>query len=457
MFGRNKRPAERPRERWHGRARHALRRSLRLRLLLVFLCMALAMAMVFIVGTQRGLGQAWRGAVQPLAADYVDRIVADLGTPPSVERAQALVARLPISIRIEGPRVQWDSHAKQRRYQRGNGWLDDKDGDGDGDGDRFLSRTTADGHRVLLGVGDVPWERGPHRAAWITLALLLAMAGLAYAYLVRLLRPLNDIRAGAQRFGKGDFDTPIAVRRRDELGELAAQVNTMASDIHQMLEGKRALLLAISHELRSPLTRARLNTELLPEEGDAAPLRQALLRDLAEMRDLITDLLEGERLSGSHVALQREPVDLVALVRELMASRADFQVLQHDLPEGPMMLDVDAARVRLALRNLLDNALRHGADAPQPPRLALVRDAAGIWLQVRDHGPGVPQDQLAHLAQAFYRPDSARQRRTGGVGLGLYLARLVAEAHGGQLRLRNTLPGLEATLFLPATGQVPLR
>ena len=111
---------------------------------------------------------------------------------------------------------------------------------------------------------------------------------------------------------------------------------------------------------------------------------------------------------------------------------------------------MDVVRVRLALRNLLDNAVRHGSGADAPPLLTLSAAGAELKLVVRDYGPGVDDSQLARLAEAFYRTDQARQRSTGGVGLGLHLARLVAHAHGGGLTLRNAHPGLEATLALPA-------
>ena len=121
-------------------------------------------------------------------------------------------------------------------------------------------------------------------------------------------------------------------------------------------------------------------------------------------------------------------------------------VAAPDLPQ----LALDRARLRLLLRNLLDNALRHGGDAPAAPMLQLSRTAdGGIALEVRDHGPGVADEQLARLAEAFYRPDSARTRSTGGVGLGLYLCRLVAQAHGGRLTLRHARPGLAVTVTLP--------
>ena len=106
-------------------------------------------------------------------------------------------------------------------------------------------------------------------------------------------------------------------------------------------------------------------------------------------------------------------------------------------------------RLRLLLRNLIDNALRHGAAAATPPCVTTRVADGQLRLSVRDFGPGVDEAQLARLSEAFYRADAARQRSTGGVGLGLYLCRLVAQAHGGRLQIRNAQPGLELTLSLP--------
>jgi signal transduction histidine kinase len=280
----------------------------------------------------------------------------------------------------------------------------------------------------------------------------------------RLLLPLDDIRAGALRFGEGEFTQPIAVRHAhhpDELGELAGTINTMAADIQQMLDAKRSLLLAISHELRSPLTRARLNTELLPETEELQASREALLRDLALMRDLVTDLLESERLSDRHAALHCEAVDLNALAHEVIGSlgRSVQQDLAMDLPA----LQLDPSRMRLLLRNLLDNALRHSPDGSQAPLLRLrATERGGAELSVRDFGAGVPSEQLPKLAQAFFRPDAARTREDGGVGLGLYLCKLVALAHGGTFTIANASPGLVVTVTLtppkpgPSTSKLTL-
>ena len=425
---------------WHRRAHRRLRHSLRARLVLLFLLLALGIAGAFLFGMQAALGTSWRGAVRPLLADYVDRLVAEIGTPPSVQRAQALAARLPVTIVIDGPAVQWRSHP-----YAGAGRFGDHRARWSNSEDELLSRTTADGHRITFGLSLRPWEDRPRRIGWITLAAVLLLTGVAYRAVRRLLRPLDDIRAGAQRFGRGTFGEPIPIRRRDELGDLAADVNAMAASIHQMLEAKRGLLLAISHELRSPLTRARLHTELLPEAGEGGARRAALLHDLQEMATLVTDLLESERLGQGHAALQREPTELAAFVREVLQDAP----LDFDPGAAPVpMLALDRARMRLLLRNLVDNARRHGGEGERPLVQLAVREGQ-VVLTVRDHGPGVDESVLPHLAEPFFRPDAARERATGGVGLGLYLCKLVAQAHGGQLVLRNAHPGLAADVLLP--------
>jgi signal transduction histidine kinase len=457
-----------PRSRWH-RCRHAVGHSIKLRLVLVFLLLGLAMTATFIGGAKKAFSSGWRDAARPLLMDYVDHLATEItaGGHPDIARAQALAQRLPVTIEIHGPQVNWQSHPNRatdwRRLPAGPQTPGPSAEDG-GPWLQLLSRTTADGHRLDFGIDDGVFEHRP-RLFGYTLGTLLLLTLLAYLYVRNLLRPLDHMSAGALRFGAGDFGQPIPVRhpgKPDELGQLAATINTMGRNIQQMLDAKRALLLAISHELRSPLTRARLNTELLPETAEIDPQRQALLRDLGEMARLITDLLESERLATSHAALQREPVALDALARDVIAelqsnNPAATPVALHAEPGLPL-LPLDPARMRLLLRNLLDNARRHGAGAPQPPELHLRASGPGrrgLQIDVRDHGPGVPPDQLSQLAQAFARPDSARARAHGGVGLGLYLCKRVALAHGGTFDMRNAQPGLLVTVTLPPEENNP--
>ncbi len=429
-------------QRWHA-ARRRWRHSLKWRLVTLFLLLALATSAVFLFGMQRVLRGGWQGYAKPMVADYVDKLAAEIGSPPDEARARAIVARLPVSIRIDGPQMHYDSHPDRHVPKR---WSHD-DGEREFGSDGWsLARTTTDGHRIRFGLAGPLPTSGPRIFGWLTLAALLLLTGLAFAFVRRMLRPLDDIGAGVARFGAGEFAPLIPVRRNDELGDLAERINRMAQSLHGKLDAKRALLLAISHELRSPLTRARVNAELV-EEGEH---RSALLRDLGEMRDLITELLESERLASGHAALHTESLNLPALVREMVATQFSNAGLSLQLDEQLGPTQADPMRLRLLLRNLLDNALRHGAGAPAPPVLSLSLDPdRQLHLSVRDFGPGVDEEQLAHLAEPFYRVDSARQRATGGVGLGLYLCQLVAQAHGGSLRIRRAEPGLEVTAVWP--------
>jgi len=278
------------------------------------------------------------------------------------------------------------------------------------------------------------------RGLWWGVPLLLFVTGLAYGGIHHMIRPLRALAAGAEAFGRGDLKFRVPVVRGDEIGDLAMRFNQMAADIQAMLDGKRALLLAVSHELRSPLTRARLHAELV----DDGPSKDALLDELAQMRELISALLESERLGSGHRALQLTGVDL----GELAAEQAQAGVELDTEPDLPL-LQLDRTRVQLLLRNLVHNALRHNDPARGPVIVSVARDGDGVRVAVRDHGPGVPPDALDRLGQPFFRPDEARTRDSGGVGLGLSLCRLVAQAHGSRLELRNVEPGFEAAVTFP--------
>jgi signal transduction histidine kinase len=267
-----------------------------------------------------------------------------------------------------GPQVNWAATPRnpdqERRWNDANRWK--------GDEPRLLERTTADGHRIHFAERAGAGKTSARVIGWATLAVLLLLTALAYLRVRRLLRPLDDIRAGACALARAT--SPAHPRappaRPDELGELAATINTMGGDIHQMLDAKRALLLAISHELRSPLTRARLNTELLPETPDVRP-RAALLRDLGEMRDLITDLLESERLaSPPRRAAPRAGGPGRAGARGDRAGPAwrRRRAVKLTARQRPAHAGLDRTRMRLLLRNLLDNALRHSVDRAAPAR-----------------------------------------------------------------------------------------
>jgi signal transduction histidine kinase len=236
--------------------------------------------------------------------------------------------------------------------------------------------------------------------------------------------------------------------RTDDLGELTVDINRMADDVQGMLEAKQQMLLAISHELRSPLTRTKVALEFLDDDEQ----KQNILDDVDEMERLITDLLESERLNTRHSTLQRSTVNLVELVRGVV--EADFanerERLEFILPVEPVLYEADETRLRLLVKNLVENALCYAPAGGDPVTLAVECADDAIAVSVSDHGPGMSPEQVERATEPFYRADPARCRDTGGFGLGLYLCRRIAEAHGGSLEISSTPGrGTRVILWLP--------
>jgi signal transduction histidine kinase len=426
-------------------------RSLSGKLVLLFLAMAMLLAML----AGGGIGAAFRvhfkENIRPHMHHYMEYVRNDIGFPPDPRRAERLAERVPVEIYIRGPGVDWASDGEpvdlhrlrphRSFFRRGIHYTL-----GELDGREYLVSREG-GYAIAFSVRHIR-EQAIWRGIIGIGVLLLLLVALYYATR-RLISPIHSIGDGVRKFGSGDLTHRIEIDRKDELGELATSINTMADDIQQMLEAKRQLLLAISHELRSPLTRAKVAIDML-EDADT---RREVNRDLDEMEKLIEELLETERLSSRHHALNREEVSLTDLAQHLITDRFANQGIHLQIPEEPLPAPVDTPRLRLLLKNLLQNALQHTPEDAEPPQLLLRQAENKILIQVRDFGTGIEKRHLPHLTEPFYRVDPARQRQTGGYGLGLYLCRMIAEAHGGTLTIESAPgEGTVVTIELPAAG-----
>lgn len=425
------------------------RHSLSGRLLLLFILTAVLLALIVRTGFHFARDQNAADMVAPHLAEYVQHLLEELGNPPTQENAAALAKRLPLQIHMLGE-PHWSSGGtvpKLNPQRTTPGVLPDGTAFevSRGRGGIVVRAQRGDASVILVSTG-FRFAEHAQLTVILTIIALLTVLMLAYHAIRRLFRPIEVIQSGVARIGLGDLEHRLHVRRRDEFGELAASVNAMADDIRNMLEAKRELLLAISHELRSPLTRARVNAELL----DDNVARRALLADLGELEALLNELLESERLSGRHVALNRQAVDPSALLRELVAESFRDASLETDLDSEGTWLSLDPMRIRLLVRNLLKNAIQHTQPDRPPPLLVSHVDDEAWHLSVTDHGPGIAPEHLARLTEPFYRADPSRQRASGGVGLGLYLCRIIAEVHGGRLAVTSALgQGTKVTVTLP--------
>ena len=290
--------------------------------------------------------------------------------------------------------------------------------------------------------------------------LLAAAAGTLLA--ARMARPLKRLSAVANRYAAGERSVRADARGRDEVAEVGTAFNALADRLQAEEEQQRRLIADIAHELRTPLTVLKGELEAL-EDGllESTP---ETYRRLGEEVTLLTRLVQDLRLltqaeSGA-LSLRRAPVDLRSLVLEVTASfeaHARGRELRVEAGPDAITVDGDADRLRQVLVNLLDNAARH---APGGSRIEVtLRHADGrASLQVRDHGPGIPETELELVFGRFYRTDEARTRAGGGSGLGLSIVRSLVMLHGGTVTAANHPEGgAVLSLSLPLAGQPPAR
>jgi signal transduction histidine kinase len=281
-----------------------------------------------------------------------------------------------------------------------------------------------------------PRRGGGH--ALLALALLnLAIAVVAYPVSRRMARRLERLRAGADELGSGDLSTRVPVEGRDEIADVARSFNRAAERIEELVDAQRRVLASASHELRTPLTRLRVALELVAR--DQPELLAAAERDVEELDALIGDLLLAARLQSGHDSAAAEPVALLELLRD-EAARVEASV-----SGDPITLRGDSKLLRRMLRNLLENARRHGGGAGIEASVASLAEGRGARVSVADRGPGVSESERSRIFEPFYRPDGHSESRDGGVGLGLALVREIARRHGGDVDCRPRPGG--GTLF----------
>jgi signal transduction histidine kinase len=263
-----------------------------------------------------------------------------------------------------------------------------------------------------------------HRNPLIGLVLFLgvialAVAVCAYPVVRGLTRRLERLQTGVETLGAGNLAARVRVEGRDEVARLAESFNRAAAEVEQLVRAHRLLLANASHELRTPLSRIKLSVELY-QKAPNPDAKAALARDIAELDNLIDEILLASRLDG-FPTLQTEPIDLLGLIAEECAKYDECE-LQGD----PVTVNGDQRLLHRLVSNLLNNAQRHG----KPPIVVKVRHARdNAVVDVIDSGAGVPEGEREHVFTPFYR----LARATSGTGLGLSLVRQIARLHAGDV------------------------
>jgi signal transduction histidine kinase len=307
-------------------------------------------------------------------------------------------------------------------------------------GDFVAAVRRADGRWTVVRSSPEPFPTDWQKRSFLILLagfVVVAPAGLLFAR--RITAPLKRFSEAAERLGRDPHAPPVALTGPAEIGAAAAAFNDMQARLRRYIDDRTATLGAISHDLRTPLSRIRFKLEAADPR-----VREAVLSDVAQMEQMIQGVLAFIR--DESTPRTRERLDLLSLV-ECVADDAamvgdDVEILAGE----PVTVDGDPIALQRLFVNLVDNAVKYGGRA----RLKVARDGGQAVVDVLDEGPGLTPEDLEKAFQPFYRVDAARNLDDGGMGLGLPIARSTARAHGGDVVLLNGAKGLVARVTLPA-------
>lgn len=300
-------------------------------------------------------------------------------------------------------------------------------------------------------------ERQGQALLLIALLVIALTALLAWPVSRQLVRPIRELSAGTRRLAAGAYDTRLAPGPRDELGQLAADFNSLAQTLQENEKSRRRWIADISHELRTPLSILQGEIEAM-QDGIRVPSPErlgVLHQETANLTRLVQDLYELSLSDSGALSYQKQPLDLeqllascVAAHREAFAAR-DIALTWLASGAGTSIVHGDADRLRQLFTNLLANSLRY-TDGGGRVEVALGTQGGRAVVDIRDSAPGVAAEHLPHLFERLYRVEASRSRAGGGSGLGLSICRSIVDAHGGSITAQaSSLGGLWVHVELP--------
>jgi two-component system sensor histidine kinase CpxA len=290
---------------------------------------------------------------------------------------------------------------------------------------------------------------------WVIGAVSLLFFSILFwvPFALSITRYVAKLKQATDHIADGHFDVNLDTRRSDELGSLGAAISGMAARIDHLLKGQKRFLGDVAHELCSPLARLRTGLGILETrlpETEQSRLA-AIEEEATELAELIDEILVFSRATAGMQQVRGKEIVLRDLVEEVRAREASGLAIELEIDPALTVL-ADAKLLKRAIGNVLRNAVRYAGEQAHI-RIQAIAEAGTVRLAIIDDGPGVPESEITHLFEPFYRPDTARTRETGGVGLGLTIVRSCVEACGGKVSARNHPPkGFCVEMTLPATS-----
>lgn len=417
----------------HVGVKQFVQRSIFIKLFLIYAGTSLALVLT-VSGYNRLLlhDEMFKQTRSKMMAHHLAAIIEEIGHPPDKDRATRLAGELGVQIRIEGGEETWATApdvpvTSAVSVRHAHAALDMQTGKYRGR--RFV--IIARGGTQYLFLFPEPPALDLESLALLIVVIVLVLTG-SYLLVRWLFRPLDWLTHGVAEIAKGNLDHQVVSHSADELGQLTQALNEMVGRLREMVRARDRLLLDVSHELRSPLTRIKVALEFVQDETTKEKIQQ----EVREVEAMVTELLESERLDSRYGAVMLAETDLVPLVHDIVATYEEQKPGVRLVATPPsVVVNLDRSRIRMALRNVLDNAFKHTAQEEGPVEVRIDVQGRMAEVSIQDYGPGIPPNEQAKVFEPFYRVDKSRTRTTGGYGLGLSLAKKIMLAHGGDIVL----------------------
>ncbi len=381
---------------------------------------------------------------------YASYIFADLDSEPTLAHARQIAGRLYLDIRYRDSHTSWATNPNmptfaeiEKNTKRSAGIYHETP---------YLLSKNGDRSYLLYGHILFLHPRLP-QGFYFVLALILLLFIASYLFIRTIIKPVKQLQKAVEQIKAGNLDIHIPVRRMDELGELSVRFNVMADQIKKMLKAKDQLLLDVSHELRSPLTRMKVAAEFIKDRK----LKHTLTEEMDGMEGMISEILETARINSPYGKPNPEEIALQGFLKNIIDSFAGRKpgIVWH-APKNAPVIRADARQLTMLFNNILDNALRYSAHQEKPARVRIQTKEGGVDISVKDYGYGIPNRDLPYIFEPFYRVDSSRSRETGGYGIGFSLSKRIVDAHGGTIEIQSTeRRGTTVTIFLPCSPPEP--
>jgi len=414
-------------------------------IILTGICVNLVVGGFFIHLRNQFVGPFHKNVVQ-----YLNYLIADMGNPPNLDRAREIARQSFLEIRYESPDLRWatSDELPTDLKDRFNAWHQNPDIRYGKYRGRHVIEVDKEAGRFIFGVSrNLPVDSARHRLLVIILVLLTVILVAAFFAIRYILRPVKWLNTGVQEVSRGNLKHRVPLKKSDELRDLAAAFNDMTDRIRDMLHTKEQLLLDVSHELRTPLTRMKVALEFL-EDSQA---KQSIQADMEEMEKMVTEILETARMQHKYENLKKQPTNLVGLLKEVLPE-FENQPPGIEMVEFPseVMAEVDSEKIKTVFENVINNAVKYSQPDSGPIRIIYKSHKSYAIIRIADKGIGIPQEELPHIFEPFYRVDKSRAKDTGGYGLGLSLCKTIMEAHDGKIEVQSRPEeGTTVSLFFP--------